>query len=201
MGNLNFFVLNFFSWINVLQTGVNILVRKRYLFLPFPKIILFSSRNTPFFDPFVPYFSFFFPLSSFMSSIYPVFLFPFSYFPPKWHQLIFSPRGGGIFQYIDPSLQMRDIKPFSTLDRTLVQKPYLLFPVFPPKITITPSRDKPILLLTHYFCLHFLTFYDSTTKLPQISVYLSPFILFLSHGPIFLFIPPPLPQMTSNDWG
>ncbi len=57
----------------------------------------FSLFLTPFFL-FIPFLPFSFTFS-------PIFSFPFHIFSPKWHQLIFSPGGRIIFQYIDPCIQ------------------------------------------------------------------------------------------------
>ncbi len=70
------------------------------LILPsFALILLFCFLFSLFLSPL---FTFFFPLSSFFLAFLPLFLFPFSYFSPKWHQRIFPPTRGWIFQYIDP---------------------------------------------------------------------------------------------------
>ncbi len=94
-----------------------ILVRKWNLFPLLPKMIFSPSCDTSFlFNPIVSFFSFVLPiyflfyLSPFFLFISHFFLFLwhfpllslllFIFFPPKWHQLIFPPRGGGVFSSI-----------------------------------------------------------------------------------------------------
>ncbi len=92
---------------------------------PFPKMIFFPLSDTTFFKlplwPFClnsPYFAFilpfsftflfsypfllFFPLSSFFFCIFPLFLFPFSYFSPQVTSADIPPEGKRYFQHIDP---------------------------------------------------------------------------------------------------
>ncbi len=71
----------------------------------FPILHLFYPFISPFPSPFLflfPLSSFFFPLSSFFFCFLLFFLFSFSYFFPQMTLADISPRGCGIFQYIDP---------------------------------------------------------------------------------------------------
>ncbi len=108
------------------SSGGYISVQKLYLFPPpfwnwyfspsCETSILDSHRGPfalilPYFAFILPFFSFSFPFLPFSFTFSPFFSSPFHIFPPKWHRLIFSPGGGGIFQYIDPcsSLNMNNI--------------------------------------------------------------------------------------------